>query len=242
MLPLDHIPFQGPDLAALAGAFAALGFTVTPPCSYTSPDYPDARWRNHCVFMDRGWFDLLHAPGADPVVRPGGALFLTDDLQASAARLEGMRQQPPYGLVRGWDEDPDRRERFTLFSIRERISPLGLAVIEHHYPCPDALLQWFSHPNTAIEAAGLIFSGVQPGPFAEAAAQVLDLAGFEYWDQDRFHADFGEGADCAVRVRVSSLQAVRNALAADLIAVESKGRLHVAPPSPLGCGFQFFEA
>lgn len=241
MLPLDHIPFQGPDLAALADAFAALGFTVTPACSYTSPDYPDARWNNHCVFMDRGWFDLLHAPGAPQTVRPGGGLFLSDDLPAAAARLNGMRQHPAYRLVRGWSEDPERHEHFALFSIRERISPLGLAVIEHHYPCADALPRWFSHPNTAVEAAGLIFSGAQPGPFAPAAAQVLDLAGFDYWDQARFHAVFGEGADCAVSVRVASLQAARNALPADLTVVESKGRLHVAPPSPLGCGFQFFE-
>lgn len=242
MLQLDHIPFQGPDLAALAEAFAALGFTVSPACSYTSPDYPDARWTNHCVFMDRGWFDLLHAPGAPPAARPGGALFLSDDLQAAAARLEGMRQHPPYRLIRGWSEDPDRQEHFALFSIRERISPLGLAVIEHHYPCADALPQWFSHPNTALEAAGLIFAGAQPGPFAHEAAQVLDLSGFEYWDQDRFHAAFGEGVYCAVRARVASLLAARNALAADLIVVESKGRLHVAPPSPLSCGFEFFEA
>lgn len=30
MLPLDHIPFPGPDLAATAVAFAALGFNVSP--------------------------------------------------------------------------------------------------------------------------------------------------------------------------------------------------------------------
>lgn len=241
MLPLDHIPFPGPDLAATAAAFAALGFTVSPRCAYTSPDDPGARWTNHCVFLERGWFDLLQAPGAPPVVRPGGVLFLTDDLDAAAARLVSMRRLAPYRLVRSWDDAPGH-EAFALFAIRERISPLGLAVIEHDYPCADASPAWFAHRNAATEVSGLIFADAQPGPFAPAAAQVLDLAGFEYWDRARFHAAFGEGVDCAVRVRVASLQAARNALAADLTVVESKGRLHVAPPSPLGCGFQFFEA
>ena len=241
MLPLDHIPFQGPDLPALADAFAALGFTVTPPCSYTSPDYPDARWNNHCVFMERGWFDLLEAPGAPAAVAPGGALFLTSDLDAAAARLDGMRLAPAYRLVRGW-QDEHAHEAFSLFSIRERISPLGLAVIEHAYPCADARPEWFTHRNGAIEAAGLIFAGAQPGPFAPSAARALDLRGFQYWEPGPFGDAFGEHADRAVRVRVASLATARAALAPDLAVMESKGRLHVAPPSPLGCGFEFFEA
>lgn len=241
MLPLDHIPFQGPDLSALADAFAALGFTVSPACSYTSPDYPDARWNNRCVFMKRGWFDLLQAPGAPAAVGPGGALFLASDLDAAAARLDGMRLAPPYRLVRGW-EDEHAYEPFRLFSIRERISPLGLAVIEHAYPCADAQPEWFAHPNGAREAAGLIFAGAQPGPFASSAAHTLDLSGFQYWEPGPFRDAFGGHLERAVRVRVASLAAARAALASDLAVVESNGRLHVAPPSPLNCGFEFFEA
>ena len=59
MLPLDHLPFRNPDLTKLAAAFEALGFTVSPPGAYTSADVPDARWVNRCVFLKRGWFDLL---------------------------------------------------------------------------------------------------------------------------------------------------------------------------------------
>ena len=243
MLPLDHIPFPGPDLAATAAAFAALGFNVSPRCAYTSPDEPGARWENHCVFLDTGWFDLLQAHGAPPPVRPGGALFLTDDLDAASARLSTMRQLPPYRLVRGWDDAPDRgKEAFRLFAIRERISPLGLAVIEHHYPCLDAAPAWFIHPNNAKEVVGAVFAGAEPGPFAQAAVQVLDLSGFEYWELARFGDAFGPGVDCAVRIRVGSLAAARAALSSDLAVVEAEGRLHVAPPSPLGCGFLFFES
>lgn len=241
MLTLDHIPFQGPDLAALADAFAGLGFTVSPACSYTSPDYLDTRWENRCVFMERGWFDLLHAPGAPAAVGPGGALFLASDLDAAAERLGDMRLAPAYRLVRGWAGE-QRQERFKLFSIRERIAPVGLAVIEHAYPCADALPQWFSHRNTAIEAAGLIFAGAQPGASAPAAGAVLDLTRFEYWEPQRFRDAFGERVERAVRVRVASLAAAREAFAGDLVVQESEGRLHVAPPSPLSCGFEFFEA
>lgn len=236
MLPLDHIAFQGPDLPALAQAFAALGFTVSPRGFYTSPDQPDARWDSHCVFMDRGWFDLLHAPGAPAAVAPGGTLFLTSDLDAAAARLGDMRLAPAYRLVRGW-EDEHAHESFKLLSIRERIAPLGLAVIEHAYPCADALPQWFSHPNTAIEAAGLIFAGAQPGPLAQVADAVLDLTAFEYWEPQRFSDAFGEHVDRAVRVRVASLAAARAALAGDFAVQESKGRLHVAPPRRSAAAF-----
>lgn len=241
MLPLDHIPFQGPDLPGLAQAFGALGFTVSPRGFYTSPDQPEARWDNHCVFMDRGWFDLLQAPGAPAAVGPGGALFLTSDLEAAARRLGDMRLATAYRLIRSRDGEP-AHEPFKLFSIRERIAPLGLVVIEHAYPCADAMPEWFSHSNTAMEAAGLIFAGARPGPFAQAAGGILDLTGFEYWEPNRLREAFGQDVERAVRVRVASLDAARAALAGDLVVQESKGRLHVAPPSPLSCGFQFFEA
>ena len=133
-------------------------------------------------------------------------------------------------------------EDFAMFAVRERISPLGLAVIQHHYPCLDASSAWFVHPNSAKEVAGVAFAGAEPGPFAQAAAEALDLSGFEYWEQAAFSDAFGEGVDCAVRVRVSSLAAARASLSPSLAAMESKGRLHVTPPSPLGCGFLFFES
>ena len=244
MLALDHLPFPGPDLAATAAAFAALGFTVTPSCTYTSPEYPDDLWNNCSVFLRRGWFDLLHAPqaSAETLVGPRAALFLTDDLDAADARFEGMRLHPAYRLDRSWESAPELgTETFRLFSIRERISPLGLAVIEHHYPCPDTRPEWFDHPNGAVELAGLVFAGGAPGPFASAAARILDLSGFEHWPTDLFSRRFGD-AEIAVRVRTASLSSARAALAPSVAVIETAEGLHVRPPAPLDCGFLFFEA
>ena len=93
MLPLDHIPFQGPDLSALADAFAALGFTVSPACSYTSPDYPDARWNTYYRYSTDGgvtWseeaqlsafvsgYDYKLATPGDGYLQPYGDYFELD--------------------------------------------------------------------------------------------------------------------------------------------------------------------
>ena len=101
---------------------------------------------------------------------PGGALFLTSDLEAAARRLGDMRLATAYRLIRSRDGEP-AHEPFKLFSIRERIAPLGLAVIEHAYPCADAdiLIGAF-----AMRAGGLLtrnachFKTVFPGLRIEA--------------------------------------------------------------------------
>lgn len=247
MLPLDHIPLTAPDLEALAQAMRGLGFTVSPRGGYTSPETPDARWTNHSVFLRRGWFDLLHAPGApaDAPVAPGACLFLSSDIDAALESLAGFRTRPPYRLERRWDEDLGLPpETFALFDIRERISPLGLAVISHHYPCHDVLPAWMEHANTAVEVAGLVFGGAEPGAFAERAAQHLDLSGLQYWSAERFEAGFGPmERQIAVRIRVASLEKAKAAAqAAALKVVETGDGLHVTPPAPLACGFEFFEA
>lgn len=244
MLPIDHIPFAAPDLDALAAAFGALGFTVAPACAYNSPDYPDARWRNRSVFLRQGWFDLLYEPQApaNAAVTPGACLFLSPDLDAAAAGLGDMRLHPAYRLERSWDGAPELgTETFRLFSIRERISPLGLAVIAHHYPCPDTRAEWFEHPNSAARLSGLIFAGGEPGPFAKAAGRVLDLSGFEHWPPETFCAAF-EDAEVAVRVEVDSLEAAQAALGSDLTARQTAGGLALRAPAPLACGFLFVES
>jgi hypothetical protein len=244
MLPLDHIPFPSPDLAGVASAFEGLGFTVSPPGVYTAPSEPGARWPCRCVFMAEGWFDLLHAPQApaDGRVRPAAALFRTDDLEAAAARLHDMRLQAPYLLERRWDDEPDLGvQAFSLIPIRERISPLPLSVIAHSYPAPTLRNAWFDHRNRALEVAGLVFCGGEPGAFARAAGRVLDLGGFAHWPTDVFAARFGD-ADVAIQIRTASLQAVRQALSPNLPVMETAGTLCLRPPAPLDCGFQFFES
>ena len=97
-------------------------------------------------------------------------------------RLGEFRQRPAYALVRAWDQSPELgHEHFELFDIRERVCPLGLSVIAHHYPCPDTLPAWFEHPNTASALTGLIFRDAQPGAYAQRASAVLDISGFGYW-------------------------------------------------------------
>lgn len=240
MLPLDHLPFPGPDLEATAAAFAALGFTVTPPCFYV--DDGQGRWDNRCVFLRRGWFDLLHAPQApaNTAVAPRAALFLSHELAATIVALGDMRRLPAYRLYRHWPHS-SATETFELFSIRERISPLGLAVIEHDWPCHDARAEWFEHPNGAVELSGLVFVGGEPGPFAKAAGRVLDLSGFEHWPPEAFCAAF-EDAEIAVRVRVASLDAAQAALSPDLQVRRTAAGLCVIAPAPLACGFLFEQA
>lgn len=246
MLPLDHLPFQTGDLDALAQAFRTLGFVVSPRGAYTSPEAPGANWPNQSVFLRKGWFDLLHSPqaGAESPVRPGAGLFLAEDLEHAAASLEGFRKRPSYRLERRWKHDLGLpSEAFALFEIAERISPLALAVIQHHYPCHDTLAAWFDHPNTAEEVAGLIFGSSEPGPMAERAACHLDISGFRYWEGRRFTAAFGHcEPQVALRIRVGSLNKARAAFdIAGIAFVETTEGLHLTPPHPLACGFQFFQ-
>lgn len=246
MLPLDHLPFPTGDLEALSRAFRALGFVVSPRGGYTSPEAPQASWTNHGVFLRKGWFDLLHNPEAvaDSPVGPSGGLFLTDDLDAAAVSLDGFRTRPSYRLERRWKDNLGLPpEAFALFEIRERISPLGLAVIQHHYPCHDTLAAWFDHPNAAEEVAGLIFGSAEPGPMADRAACHLDISGFRYWDGGKFKALFGPcDPQVALRIRVGSLTKARAAFdVAGIPFVETLEGLHVTPPHPLACGFQFFQ-
>ena len=246
MLPLDHLPFTATDLAPLTAAFEALGFTVSPPGAYTSPDFREARWPNRCVFLRQGWFDLLQSAEADPAApaRPGGCLFRTDDLDAVLADFAALRTRPAYRLERRWDVDLGLPpETFKLFSVRERIAPIGLAVIEHAYPCPDIAPAWMRHDNGAVEVAGLTFGGAAPGPAAEMAGSVLDLSGFEYVSTGAFEERFGAAApQVAVRIRVESLDRASAVLSQRGVRHDRRdGRLSITPPRGLDCPFEFFE-
>ncbi|HEY9236990.1 MAG TPA: hypothetical protein VIP08_18340 [Phenylobacterium sp.] len=244
MSPLDHLPIPNRDLDGACAAFEALGFTVSPPCVYTSPEQPGAEWRNRSVFLAEGWFDLQHAPEAPASMAgaPASCLFRTGSLAASLAAFSEMRRTEPYTLIREWPGADLGSERFALFSVMERISPLVLAVIEHAYPCPDTRAEWFEHRNTARKVAGLIFRDAQPGPAAGAAASLLDISGFRYLDGEAFDAAF-PGAKVAVRIEVASLDEVGQILSEARTPFTQAARsLRVGPPAPLVCGFEFLEA
>jgi len=244
MSPLDHLPIPFVDLTAGCALFEAVGFVVAPTCVYTSPEYPEARWENRSVFLREGWFDLQHTPTAPAALAgaPSGCLFRTRDLSAVRTALTGMCLTEPYRLLREWPGRPELgTESFALFSVRERISPLVLAAIEHDYPCPDTLEAWFEHPNTATRIAGLTFSG-SPGPYAEAAARVLDISGFRYLPEEDYAAAFG-AAKAVVRVEVASIEAAhRRITGAGIAATRTSGGLRVPPAQPLAFGFEFFQA
>jgi hypothetical protein len=244
MLSLDHLPFRAKDLDRLQAAFEALGFTVSTPGAYTSPDFPEARWANRCVFLRKGWFDLLEELQAEPVASPGGCLFLTDDLDRAHKRLSDLRTGEPYRLERRWDVDEGLPpETFSLFGLRERIAPIGLAVIQHAYPCPDIVTPWLRHENGAQEITGLVFGGAEPGPAARAAGAQLDLSAFEYMPADDFERAFGTcERQIAVRVRVSSIGQTLGALNHRHGAYDWRGtRLVARLGDRLGCPIAFFE-
>lgn len=90
---LDHVGIVGPDLAALAASFTALGFTVTP-----RADHEGGRTGNHCVMLLGSYLELISTlPGGTSATL---ARFLAgyagihimalriDDETACLARLE----------------------------------------------------------------------------------------------------------------------------------------------------------
>jgi hypothetical protein len=246
MLPLDHLPFRANDLTTLQAGFEALGFTVSPPGAYTSADVPEARWPNRSVFLNKGWFDLLADPSAEPdtIEGPSGGLFRTDDLDATLTTARDTRTRPPYRLERRWEMDVGLPpETFRLFDLRERVAPIGLAVIEHAWPCQDILPAWQAHENGALEVAGLIFCGDRPGPMAERAGTLLDLSGFEYLAASDFETRFGTcPGQIAVRVRVTSLAETARVLSDRRVAFEAHDdTVSVDSQCRFGCGFSFFE-
>jgi len=246
MLPLDHIPFQSADLPRLGKAFEALGFTVSPTGAYTSPDYPEARWSNRCIFLRQGWFDLLENSAGDPTVpvTPRACLFRTSDLDAADQAFADVRTEPPYRLERRWDRDLGLPpEAFRLFAVRERIAPVGLAVIEHAWPCHDILPAWTDHPNGAVAVTGLVFGDAKPGPAASPCARRLDLSVFDYLDNDAFDARYGPLIrQVVIRVQVRDLSHTAEALNRRGIAHGwREDELIVPPLAPLGCAFGFRE-
>lgn len=245
MLPLDHIPFYDENPSLLAEGFEALGFRASPPGLYTAPDHPGARWPSHSVFLRSGWFDLLTDADARAPGRPAACLFRTPSIREALLQLADLKPHAPVRLERRWRDDIGRPpETFTYASLAKRVAPVGVAVIEHQWPCTDILPHWFEHPNSAQAVLGLIFSGRAPGPGARVAGRFLDIAAFEYWTRAAFSTAFpGVRSGCAVRVQVADLAAVRAAQQARGARVsEAAAGLCVRPPPGLDCGFLFCSA
>lgn len=242
MLPLDHIPFYDPDPEALAKGFARLGFTLSPPSRYTAPDHPAAAWRGRCIFLRDGWFDLLGDPRPRNPGAPMSLLFRTPDLDATRHELAELNPEEPFHLERRWaDDDSLPPERFVYATLRSRIAPLMLAVIQHAWPCVDLLPEWQAHANGAESVVSLIFGGEAPGPAAATAARFLDHQAIEYWSTGAFDAAFpGAKVRRAIRIRVRDLDETRTALTAgDVLFTEAADGLDVPPQFGVEAGFLF---
>jgi len=172
MLPLDHVPFDAADLDALAHAWARLGFTVSPRGAYTSPDAPAARWPCRCIFLASGWLDLHEVESLPPreVRGPNGILYRADELETARNGLAAAEPRPgAFRLERHWDESAAAAERFTYFTLRARMAPVGLAVIAHHDDGSDVDPAWRDHANSAVSLVQIVFAldeatGLRHGP------------------------------------------------------------------------------
>lgn len=238
--PIDHLPLYGRDLDQLGAAFEALGFTVSPHGTYLDPAGDE--WINRSVFLQAGWFDLLEAPGApaDTPYTPKACLFRSG-APAAAAASEPLRADPAYRLERRWaGAAPDApAEAFEIVNLRERIAPLPLALIAHAEPMGDVAAAWRSHPNGAVQVAGMVFGGAEPGPMARAASKLIDLSVFGYAPAADFSGRFGPGQS-AVVVKTVSLEAAGQALNHSGFSFKPEdGGLDVPAQGPFGCGWRF---
>lgn len=243
MFEIDHVPIGHRDLDRLASAFEALGFTVSRVCRYESPDQPDEAWTCRAVFLQHGWLDLQAHPDAPPdrAATPHGCLFRAPSPGEAASGLPAFRTGPPERLVRRWPDDEAPPLPLTWMSLRERIAPLVLALVE--YAGADASQGLGRpHPNTAHRLLGLAFGGAAPGPGAQAAAAWLALSGFRYLPEPRFAERFGacDGPQVALRFGVASLDAAIACLRAAGVPFHLwEGALTVPAHGPLRCGVEF---
>lgn len=240
MLPIDHIPIGHADLDRLAAQFERLGFTVSGPCAYRSPDPPGEAWSCRAVFLGQGWLDLQSQPAwpAELGATPHSCLFRTARLEEG---LLGFRTGEVFRLSRHWAQRQAPVVRLAWRSLLERVAPFALALVSYPEDDPDQASPP-DHANTATRLLGLAFGGADPGPAAGQVAERLDLSGFRFLAASDFGEKFGrpEGPWRAVRIEVRDLEAAASALRAGGLGFTRGGQsLFVPVQSDLGCGLEF---
>lgn len=190
---LDHVGIAGRDLGALAAAYEALGFRLTPQGRHHAPG-PDGVVRpigtgNRCAMLRQGYLELIAL--VDPAL-PSNALdrfldryeglhiiaFGIDDAEAELARLRAG------GIAIGgiaWLERPVetkegvRTARFARLPSPE--APEGRLQLIRHLT-PELLWQeeLLDHPNRARSLEETILAVADP---AEAAGRIGRLVGHE---------------------------------------------------------------
>ena len=179
---LDHVGVVGRDLAALAGLYETLGFTLTPRAPAAG-----GRLHNRCVMLRHGYLELMAlAPrGTSATIegflsRHAGAHVIAlsvDDETGAAARLRraGFDCPGPEQSDRPIDAaDADgRRARFIHLPLPQQ--PEGRVNLIRHLT-PDLLWQprWLDHANRATALDAVILAVAGP---AESAARFSRLAG-----------------------------------------------------------------
>lgn len=241
---IDHIPIGHQDLSQLATAFEALGFSVSGICRYLSPDNPLESWICRAVFLERGWLDLQSHPGHPPPrgAVPHSCLFRAPSLIDAASELSTFRTGPVVRLVRDWENQEAPPLDLRWMSLRERVAPLVLALVEYPAADDERGLSKPWHPNSANGTLGLAFGDTTPGPAAEAAALSLSLSGFKYLPRRAFEERFGafEGPMVALRFEVASLDDAALSMRKSGLSFSVADRAIMVPAQGvLSCGVEF---
>jgi hypothetical protein len=164
-LAVDHVVIAVRDLAAAAGAFSALGFTLAPRGVHSIGSH------NHCIMFGSSYVELLEPSSAHPwlayyrefLQRGEGLAALalaTPDADASYRNLraQGIAARPPMDLarpVRLGDE-----ERTARFRIVQVAPPLFLC--QHLTRELIWRREWQSHANGATELAAVDLVSAPP--------------------------------------------------------------------------------
>lgn len=241
---IDHVPIGYRELPQLTSAFEGLGFLVSGICVYRSSYDPLESWTCRAVFLEHGWLDLQwHPNSANAQALPHGCLFRAPSLAAAKADLAPFRLGATGRLTRVWDDGHSPSLDLGWMSLRERIAPMVLSIVE--YPDGDpALEEQRSHPNGARRLLGLTFGDAASGPVANAAASKLDLSGFSYLTKSAFEDKFGEheGPLIAMRFGVASLDHTASALSERRVPfLVSDLAITVPRHGVLGFGLEFAE-
>lgn len=188
-LALDHVGVCNRDLAPMAAAYEALGFTLTPIAQQSGRVPGGAIERlatgNRCAFLRHGYVELLAIiePGrfdnrlGEYLARYQGLHILAlamDDAAANQARLaRGGLDIPVAPLERPVDDPNGPRARFERLPFPD--APEGRVQLIRHLT-PELIWQerWMEHANGAEALIELILVSGAP---AESAARLSRLAG-----------------------------------------------------------------
>jgi len=245
MLRLDHIPFYGRSTSNPRSSFSRLGFHVSPAGRYSSPQYPERLWKNHCVFLRDNWFDLIDSTGESATqTAPGACLLRANDLLATTKELGDLLVQGSrYELVRHWDEDQFLPpERFELASLSWKIGRLPVAIIQHAYPCPDTRREWFDHPNGASGIAGVTVCSDHSTEVPSKLAKLADLSWLTFVDAVAFRKRFEFDLSIAITVRVRSLATAAEILSRNQVTFYNRGNsITLTRAEEVACSWEFIE-